>query len=158
MDSLQFELKLVLFWIKQFINKFFKKRKMANALAEKIRALTASKIDFVNDEAEQVVEDLATATLELDDKADAFNALIGEDVDQEEVGPALVDLADLFDDVDLSAEQEAKLTSVVDRLVKSGTGDQRAAAKDLFTATLGYGLKAKAANEFFDTLLATEPE
>lgn len=158
MDNLIFEFRLLRFWAKRFIHKLFKRKKMANALAEKIRSLTAEKIDFVDDEAEKVVEDLALATLELDDKADAFNALAGEDVDQEEVGTALVDLADLFDDLNLSADQQEKLNSVVDRLVKNGTDDQRAAAKELFTATLGYGLSAKAANEYFDNLLATTPE
>lgn len=158
MDNLIFEFRLLRFWAKRFIHKLFKRKKMANLLAEKIRALTVSKIDFVDEEAEAIVEGLATATLELDDKADAFLKLADGDVNQEEIGEALVDLADLFDDENPSAEKQEKLNAVVDRLLKYGTEEQKQSAKDLFPAVLGFGVKAKACNDYFDNRLAPSPE
>lgn len=130
---------------------------MANALAERIRALTIEKIDLANDDAEGHLKTYAEATLNLDDAADAFGALAAGDVDQEDIANALVDLADIFDDANLNPSQRAKLDGVVDKLLKSGTPEQKEGAKALFSATLGYGLAAKAENEYFDTLLATDP-
>lgn len=123
---------------------------MSNPLAERIRQLTTDKIDFQNDEVEAVVDGLVTSSLTLDDAADAFTALAGEDVDQAEIAGALVDLADIFDSVDLSPTQRTRLDGVVNSLLKSGTTEQREAAKVLFSATLDFGLNAKAANAFFD--------
>lgn len=131
---------------------------MANQLADRIRALSLDKIDFVHDDAEGIVDGLVSASLTLDDVGDAFTALAGDDVPQEEVANALVDLADLFDDVNLSPDQRAMLDSVVNRLLVAGSPEQKQAAKDLFAGTLDFGLKAKAANDFFDTLLAQQPE
>jgi len=131
---------------------------MANELAARIRALTLDKIDFVSDDAEGVVDGLVGAALTLDDAADAFSALAGDDTDQADIAEALVDLADIFDDVNLSPDQSAKLDGVVDKLLKSGTPEQKAAAKTLFTGTLGFGIAAKAGNDFFNTLLETTDE
>lgn len=128
-----------------------------NALATRIRALTTDKVDFLSDEAEAVADGIVTAALSLDDAADAFTALAGADTDQEDVANALVDLADLFDDLNLGPAQTDKLNSVVNGLLKTGTDEQKAAAKTLFSATLAYGVQAKGANEYFDTLLETEP-
>ena len=130
---------------------------MANALAAQIRALTTEKIDFVNDSAEANVDGIVTSALSLDDAADAFVALAGDDTDQAEIAGALVDLADLFDDVNLSPSQTDKLNGVVNGLLKSGSDEQKQAAKALFAATLGYGIAAKSGNVFFDTLLAADP-
>jgi hypothetical protein len=130
---------------------------MANALAAQIRALTTEKIDFVDDSAEANVDGIVTSALSLDDAADAFVVLAGDDTDQAEIAGALVDLADLFDDVNLSTSQTDKLNGVVNGLLKSGSAEQKAAAKDLFAATLAFGIAAKAQNTFFDDLLATPP-
>lgn len=130
---------------------------MANALADRIRALTLDKIDFVDDGAEAVVDGIVANALTLDDMADSFIALAGGDADQEDIANALVDLADIFDDAALTPDQSAKLDSVVDRLLKSGSDDQKNAAKALFTATLGFGTAAKDANAYFDTLLSSQP-
>jgi hypothetical protein len=130
---------------------------MANELSAQLRALTFDKINFVDDEAEAIVEGLATSALALDDAADAFEAVAGGDADQLEVAEALVNLADLFDDVNLSPTQSAKLDKVVNGLLKSGTDEQIADAKVLFTATLAFGLAAKGANEYFDELMKTDP-
>lgn len=130
---------------------------MANALADAIRTLTLEKINFVDDAAEAVVDSTVSAALTLDDAGDAFTALAGDDVDQAEIAVGLVDLADLFDDADLSPAQTAKLNGVVDKLLKSGSPEQKTAAKDLFTAALGFGIAAKAENQYFNDLLATDP-
>lgn len=130
---------------------------MANLLAERIRQLTHDKIDFVHDEAEAQLKSIVDGTLSLDDSADNFIALAGDDTDQMEIANALVDLADIFDDAQMDAEKRQKLDSVVDRLLKNGTDDQKGAAKTLFGATLNYGLNAKAANVYFDTLLSEDP-
>lgn len=131
---------------------------MANALAARIRALTLDKIDFASDDAEGVVDGLVGAALTLDDAADAFETLAAGDVDQGDIAEALVDLADIFDDASLTPDQSAKLDTVVDRLLKSGTDEQKTAAKTLFAGTLSFGVAAKAGNKFFDDLLAEEPE
>lgn len=131
---------------------------MANPLADRIRSLTFEKVDFVNDAAEAVADGIVLSALSLDDAADAFTALAVGDLDQEDIATALVDLADIFDDVNLSPDQSAKLDGVVDKLLKSGSADQKAAAKDLFQKTLAFGLKAKDANAFFDDLLKTPAE
>jgi hypothetical protein len=131
---------------------------MANPLADRIRALTLDKIDFANDGAEAVVDDIVTSALALDEASDYLTLLAAGDVDQEDIANALVDLADLFDDVDLSPAQQDSLSGVVDRLLKTGSAEQKQAAKDLFAATLAFGLKAKATNAYFDDLLATTPE
>ena len=131
---------------------------MANALADRIRALTFEKVDFQSDDAEAVVDGIVLSALSLDDSADAFTALAGDDVDQQDIAGALVDLADIFDDVNLSPDQSAKLDGVVDKLLKSGSPDQKAAAKDLFSKTLAFGIQAKGANTFFDDLLNTPSE
>ncbi len=131
---------------------------MANPLADRIRALTLDKIDFTNDGAEGVVDDIVSTALTLDDAGDAFTLLAAGDADLDDVANALVDLADLFDDVNLNPDQQASLNGIVDRLLKTGSAEQKQAAKDLFAATLGFGLKAKAANGYFDLLLATPPE
>ena len=132
---------------------------MANELALRIRQLSTDKIDFVHEELEAVIDGITTAALELDDAADAFSALSAGDVDQDDIANALVDLADIFDDANLSPDQSAKLdTVVVDRLLKSGTDEQKAAAKELFGKVLGYGIAAKSANSFVDTLLAPDQE
>lgn len=130
---------------------------MANTLADRIRQLTLSKIDFVHPDASAIVDGLVSEALNLDDAGDAFSVLAGDDVDQDDIANAVVDLADIFDDVDLSPDQTAKLDSVVDRLLKSGTPEQKQAAKNLFSGALGFGIKAKVGNAFFDDLLATEP-
>mgnify|MGYP006314073189 FL=1 len=131
---------------------------MANELALRIRQLSTDKIDFVHEELEAVIDGITTAALELDDAADAFSALSAGDVDQDDIANALVDLADIFDDANLSPDQSAKLDTVVDRLLKSGTDEQKAAAKELFGKVLGYGIAAKSANSFVDTLLAPDHE
>ena len=131
---------------------------MANELALRIRQLSTNKIDFVHEELEVVIDGITTAALELDDAADAFSALSAGDVDQDDIANALVDLADIFDDANLSPDQSAKLDTVVDRLLKSGTDEQKAAAKELFGKVLGYGIAAKSANSFVDTLLAPDQE
>lgn len=131
---------------------------MANALADRIRALTLDKINFVDDAAEGVVDVITGNALSLDDAADAFTALAAGDLDQDDIANALVDLADIFDDLALSPDQSAALDSVVDRLLKTGSAEQKTAAKDLFSKTLGFGLAAKVANDYFDTLLSTPPE
>lgn len=125
---------------------------MANALADRIRALTLDKINFVDDAAEGVVDGIVGAALSLDDAGDAFSVLAAGDVDQDDIANALVDLADLFDDVNLSPDQQASLDGVVDRLLKTGSPDQKAAAKNLFSKTLAFGLQAKSANAYFDGL------
>ena len=130
---------------------------MANELANRILALTLSKIDFVDDSAEGIVDGLVSAGLALNDSGDAFMALAGNDVDQADIANALVDLADIFDDVNLTPAQTDSLNGVVDRLLKSGTAEQKQAAKDLFSTTLSFGIAAKAGNEFFDTLLQADP-
>lgn len=130
---------------------------MANALAAQIRALTIEKINFVDDGAEGVVDGLVTSALSLDDAADAFVALAGDDTDQSDIAAALVDLADLFDDVNLSPSQTDKLNGVVNGLLKSGSPEQKQAAKDLFAATLAYGISAKSGNDYFDTLFNADP-
>ena len=126
---------------------------MANQLAERIRTLTNSKIDFVHDEAEEKLKAIVDGALTLDELADEFTKLAGEDVDQQEIAEALVDLADIFDDNEMTPEKNAQLDSVVTRLLKTGTPEQKEAAKNLFTGVLGYGLAAKATNDYFDTLL-----
>lgn|SRR5690606_18441285 len=131
---------------------------MSNALADRIRALTLDKIDFVHDGAEGVVDGIVGAALSLDDAGDAFTVLAAGDVDQEDIANALVDLADIFDDVNLSPEQSEKLDGVVDKLLKTGSPEQKASAKALFSATLDFGIKAKSANEYFDLLIETPPE
>lgn len=130
---------------------------MANALADAIRALTLEKIDFVDDASEGIIDSLVAAALTLDDAGDAFTALAGDDVDQADVAVGLVDLADLFDDADLSPAQTDKLNGVVDKLLKSGSNEQKTAAKALFSAALGFGIAAKSANQYFNDLLATDP-
>jgi len=55
MDNLIFEFRLLRFWAKRFIHKLFKRKKMANLLAEKIRAITISIIAFVDEDAEAIV-------------------------------------------------------------------------------------------------------
>lgn len=130
---------------------------MANELAARIRALSIGKIDFAREDAEGVVDGLVGTALTLDDAADAFEALAAGDVDQEDIANALVDLADIFDDVDLTHAQSTQLDGVVDRLLKSGSPEQKAAAKTLFTKTLEFGIAAKEGNKFFDDLLAEEP-
>ena len=130
---------------------------MSNALATRIRNLSIEKIDLVNDEAEGHLKSYANATLDLDYAADEFSKLAGEDVDQDDIANALVDLADVFDDADLTPSQDAKLDTVVDRLLKTGTDEQKLGAKKLFTAALGYGRAAKAENQYFNDLLAVDP-
>lgn len=128
---------------------------MSNALADRIRALTLSKINFTDDESEGVIDGIVGSALSLDDAGDEFSLLAGGDLDQEDIANALVDLADIFDDVDLSPDQQAALDSVVDRLLKSGSPEQKAGAKMLFQKTLAFGLEAKATNSYFDTLLSS---
>jgi hypothetical protein len=130
---------------------------MANQLAEQIRQLTAEKINFVDDNSESVLKTVVSSALELDDAADAFVALTGDDVDQADIASGLVDLADIFDDSEMSPESTARLNAVVDRLLKTGSDEQKASAKALFTKTLSYGLAAKATNDYFDELLSTPP-
>ena len=130
---------------------------MANTLADRIRQLTLSKIDFVHPDASAIVDGLVSEALNLDDAGDAFSVLAGDDVDQDDIANAVVDLADIFDDVNLSPDQTAKLDSVVDRLLKSGTAEQKQAAKNLFSGALRFGIKAKAGNDFFNDLLQAEP-
>lgn len=131
---------------------------MANQLADRIRALTLDKINFSHDDAEGIVDGLVSSALTLDDAGDAFTLLSAGDADLDDIANALVDLADLFDDVNLSPDQQTALDGVVDRLLKTGSPEQKQAAKNVFTSTLGFGLQAKAANAFFDALLETQPE
>jgi len=137
---------------------FIKTESMPNALAERIRNLTTAKIDFVHDEAEQALNTIVDGALALDELADQFTLLAGEDVDQNDIAEALVDLADIFDDAEMTDEKQGQLDSVVTRLLKTGTAEQKAAAKNLFSGVLGYGLAAKATNDYFDTLLSEGTE
>ena len=113
---------------------------MANELAGKIRQLTSAKIDFVDDQSETVLKDVVSSALELD-----------------EIAEVLVDLANIFDDLEMPPEDNDRLNMVVGRLLKTGTDEQKAAAKELFVKTLGYGLKAKATNTYFDELRNSDP-
>lgn len=153
MTDLEFQFRLWFFRLSMLIKSLIKKNAtMPNALAERIRQLTTEKIDFLNDEVEAVVHGITNAALTLDDAADAFTVLAGEDVDQQEIAESLVGLADIFDSAKLSNDQRAKLDGVVNGLLKTGTQEQRERAKTLFAATLDYGLAAKSANEYFDAL------
>lgn len=131
---------------------------MANELAARIRQLTHDKIDFVDNDAEAKLKAVVDGTLTLDDLADKFTALAGEDVDQNDIAEALVDLADIFDDNEMTTEKREKLDGVVNKLLKTGSDEQKQAAKDLFAGVLNYGLMAKDTNDYFDTLLDTGTE
>lgn len=126
---------------------------MANVLAAQLRALTLEKIVFVSKEAEAFVENTTITALELEDAADAADFLADGDVDQIEILQSLVDLADLVYTVNLTPANEEKLNKIVDGLLKTGTTEQKDAAKAVFTATLKYLLNAKATNEYFDANL-----
>lgn len=126
---------------------------MANVLAAQLRALTLEKIVFVSKEAETFVENTTITALELEDAADAADFLADGDVDQIEILQSLVDLADLVYTVNLTPANEEKLNKIVDGLLKTGTTEQKDAAKAVFTATLKYLLNAKATNEYFDANL-----
>ena len=150
MSDFEFDLRLFLFRVTMFFRSLFSQPTMSNALALRIRTLTTDKIDFVNDEVEAVVDNITTAALTLDDAADAFTLLAGEDLNQEEIANGLVDLADLFDSVNLSPEQRLRIDGVVTALLKTGTPEQIAAAKVLFAAALDYGIAAKTTNDYFN--------
>jgi len=160
MTDLIFWFKIKGFFIVRWIKKTFKiKKNMANQFAERIRQLLLDKVEFKNDEAEKIVESISTAALDLDDATDTFVGLAGGDIDLEEMAGALVELADVIDGAKLDADKAAKLDAVVDKLLqKTGTVEQRTALKAVFTKTTAYQVTAKAANEFFDLLLATDPD
>lgn len=156
-----FRIRLRIFVFTHITFPFLSRKKlktMSNQLAARIRELTHAKIDFVDDEAEGKIMAIVDGTLSLDDAADKVTALIGEDADLNEVADGLVDLADIFDDAEMDADKRDKLDGVVNKLVKSGTDEQKDALKDLFTKVLGYGLTAKDTNDYFDTLLAVDPD
>jgi hypothetical protein len=130
---------------------------MGNFLAEKIRTLLVAKLELENKDTEAVLEGVATAALALEDAADASDLLSNGDVDQEDIASGLVDLADLIDDFELTPDNQSKVDGIVNKLLKSGTAEQKAALKEVFNQTLEWGRKAKAAVEFFDELLKTDP-
>ena len=160
MTDLIFWFKIKRFFIVRWIKKTFKiKKNMANQFAERIRQLLLDKVNFTNDDAEAIVESISTAALDLDDATDTFVGLAGGNADLEEMAGALVDLADIIDGAKLDPEKSAKLDATVDKLLRqTGTEEQRTALKAVFTKTTAYQVAAKAANEFFDTLLATDPD
>jgi len=160
MTDLIFWFKIKGFFIVRWIKKTFKlKKNMENQFADRIRQLVLDKVDFKNDDAEAIVESISTAALELDEATDTFVGLAGGNADLEDMAGALVDLADIFDGAKLDADKSAKLDVTVDKLLKgTGSEDQRVALKDVFTKTMAYQVTAKAANEFFDLLLATDPD
>lgn len=96
---------------------------------------------------------MANAILNLDDSSDEFVVLAGGDAEQEDIAGALVDLADVFDDLDLSPDQTATLDGVVDRLLKTGTQEQKDGAKTLFHKVLAYAMAIKAERAYLDSLL-----
>lgn len=130
---------------------------MANTLAERIRTLQLVKIQLVNPDAGSELVNYANAVLTLDDAADAFVSGIGESADLGAIGQALVSLADVFDDTNLSPDKEAQLNDAVAGLLNDGTPDQIQLAKELFAGVLTYGKAARGHNEFFNTLLSTIP-
>ena len=79
--------------------------------------------------------------------------LAGGDAEQEDIAGALVDLADVFDDLDLSPDQTETLDGVVDRLLKTGTQEQKDGAKTLFHKVLAYSMAIKAERAYLDSLL-----
>lgn len=119
-------------------------------LSDRLFALTFEKINFANDEVESHIENLVSAGIELDQAADNFTAIAAGDADQEEIAGALVDLADLVDDVDLSDEQVEKLDSVVDRIVKTGSPEQKEATKELFQKVIAFQVVVKKENAWMD--------
>jgi hypothetical protein len=52
--------------------------------------------------------------------------------------------------VDLDVDQVAKLDSVVDRVVKTGTPEQKQATKDLFHKVLSFQIVVKEENDWVD--------
>lgn len=126
---------------------------MANALSTRIRELSISKLDLADDIREGHAKAVANEILDLDDASDEFVVLAGGDAEQEDIAGALVDLADVFDDLDLSPDQTATLDGVVDRLLKTGTKEQKDGAKTLFHKVLAYSMAIKAERAYLDSLL-----
>jgi hypothetical protein len=134
---------------------------MANALAERIRVLQLEKIKLDNTEAGGHLVGYADAVLLLDDKSDAVTGQIGDNVDLDELAEAVVDIADIFDDADMNADNEAKLNAAVSKITKRVSGitdEQSEAISGLFTGVLAYGKSSRAENAYFNTLLAIVPD
>jgi len=127
-----------------------------SALTEKITALFLEKINFANDEAEQVVEAITVSANQLDAAVDNFE-LVASGTDNENLASGLVDLADVFDDAKLTSAQAEKMRAAVAKIIPNGDGNVQELAFALFERTLEYGVAAKEANDFFDELLKTEP-
>ena len=127
-------------------------------LSDRIKNLSIEKIDFLNDEAEAHVRDLNLASMNLDEAVVALDLSAAGDPDIEEVAGSLVDLADLADDVNLTGAQQDALNNIVNKLVTTGDEDQKAKMKALFAKMLQYFITVKLHNEYFNTLLATDPE
>ena len=131
---------------------------MSSPLFDRVRTGIVSRLDLQNDEDQAQLTTGANAILTLDDAVDNVVDLIGEDADLNEVADALLDLADFADDTDITPANRAGLDSIVNRLVKTGTDEQKTAVKALFGAMLDYGVFARQEVAYFDALRQAPPK
>lgn len=97
------------------------------------------KINFVEPQFRScILKNVVSSALEPTTVTDVFVALAGDDVDQADIASGnLLFFLDIFDDSEMSPESTARLNAVVEhRLLKTGTDEQKASAKDLFSKTL----------------------
>lgn len=118
-------------------------------LKQKISQLLLDKIDFQDEAAEGTVENLLSAALDLSTKADEFEAMAANDT-LEEVADGVIDLADAFDDADLTPDKKEKVLGAFRKIFNSPTEELETAGVALFEATLNLGIAARQAADFFD--------
>lgn len=118
-------------------------------LKERIGQLLLDKIDFQDDAVESVVEGLLANAMDLSAKADEFEALAATDT-LEEVANGIIDLADAFDDAELTPAKKEKVIGAFRKIFNSPTEELEEAGVALFEATLNLGVSARQAADFFD--------
>ncbi len=124
-------------------------------IAEKIAELTFEKINFVNDEVEDVVEALTVSALNLNTAGAAFEQAAGQDTFTD-VAEGAIELADVFDDVDLPDVQHEKVVAAFRKIYDAPTQEFEDLGVNLFEAALQFGVAARKAAAFFDSVEDSE--
>lgn len=125
-------------------------------LDQQLTALMLEKFDITNEEAEKQIEELLLAGIRIERARVAFLAT-NPDSDFLEVATGLIDLADLFDDVQLGIDERQRLQAAVSKILKVTDPAKLSVASEVFLSVLNGGTVAANTDKLINDLLSKIP-
>jgi len=119
-------------------------------LNQKIAGLVLQNIEFKNDEAETLIEDVVTATADLTSAGIKFDSLAGESQSAQDAVEGLVDLAAEIGVAypELTAEQADKFKGIIANVYQGETPKLDEAGQNVFNSAVNAVLAIKELNTY----------